>query len=53
MNIQVNANFKDKSTKKITENEEVLILKNKDEIAQTDQLNNSRKKRRRSSASVG
>ena len=52
INIQVNAYIKDKSTKKITENEEVLILKNKDEIAQTDELNNSRKKRRRSSASV-
>ena len=49
-NLELNTN--DKSTKKANENEEVLILDKKDEIELTDDMNNSRKKRRRSSASV-
>jgi len=43
---------KDKSTNKTNENNEVLFTDKKDEIELTDELNNSRKKRRRSSASI-
>ncbi len=48
-----NANSKDKSTKKTNENKEVVSLEKNDEIELTDDINNARKKRRRSSASVG
>ena len=41
-----------KSTKKINENNEVLFSDNNDEIDLTDVINNARKKRRRSSASI-
>ena len=52
INIEANANSKDKSTKKTNENEEVVFLDKKDEIELTDEINNARKKRRRSSASI-
>ena len=51
-NIDEIANSKDKSTIKTNENEEVVILDKKDEIELTDEINNARKKRRRSSASI-
>ena len=47
--IEANANSKDKST---NENNEVVFIDKKDEIELTDELNNARKKRRRSSASI-
>jgi len=50
--IEANANSKDKSTNKTIENNEVVLTDNKDEIELTDELNNARKKRRRSSASI-
>ncbi len=52
INIEANANSKDKSTSKTNENNEVLSTDQKDEIELTDELNNARKKRRRSSASI-
>ena len=50
--IEADANSKDKSTTKTNENNEVLFTDKKDEIELTDELNNARKKRRRSSASI-
>ena len=50
--IEANANSKDKSTNKTNENNEVLFTDKKDEVELTDDLNNARKKRRRSSASI-
>ena len=50
--IEANANSKDKSTNKTNENNEVVFTDKKDEIELTDELNNARKKRRRSSASI-
>ncbi len=50
--IEANANSKDKSTNKTNENNEVLFTDKKNEIELTDELNNARKKRRRSSASI-
>ena len=50
--IEANANSKDKSTNKTNENNEVVFTDKKDEIDLTDELNNARKKRRRSSASI-
>jgi len=50
--IEANANSKDKLTKKTNENNEVILSDKKDEIELTDELNNARKKRRRSSASI-
>ncbi len=52
INIEANANSKDKSTSKTNENNEVSSTDQKDEIELTDELNNARKKRRRSSASI-
>ncbi len=52
INIEENANFKDNLPKKAKNNEEVIILDNSDEIELTDEINNARKKRRRSSASI-
>ena len=52
INIEANKNLKDESTKKINENEEIILLDKKDEIEITDEINNSRKKRRRSSAII-
>jgi len=50
--IESNANSKDKSTNKTNDNNEVVFTDKKDEIELTDELNNARKKRRRSSASI-
>ena len=50
--IEANENSKDKSLNKTTENNEVVFIDKKDEIELTDELNNARKKRRRSSASI-
>jgi len=50
--IAPNAHPIDKSTNKTYENNEVIFTDKKDEIELTDELNNSRKKRRRSSASI-
>jgi len=50
--IEANANSKNKSTNKANENNEVVLTDKKDEIELTDELNNARKKRRRSSASI-
>ena len=50
--IETNANSKDKSSNKTNESNEVVFTDKKDEIELTDELNNARKKRRRSSASI-
>ena len=50
--IEANANSKDKSTHKTNENNEVVFTDKNDEIDPTAGLNNARKKRRRSSASI-
>ena len=50
--IEANANSKDKLTNKTNDNNEVALTDKKDEIELTDELNNARKKRRRSSASI-
>ena len=52
ININANTDFKDKSTKETNEREEVVILDKSDESELTDEINNARKKRRRSSASI-
>ena len=52
MNIEANTNPKDKSSKKTNDNEDVVPLEKKDEIELIDEINNARKKRRRSSASI-
>jgi len=52
INIESIANPKDKLTNKTNENNEVVLIDKKDEIELTEELNNSRKKRRRSSASI-
>jgi len=52
INLEANTTPKDKSTIKTNENNEVLITGKKDEIELTDEINNARKKRRRSSASI-
>ena len=49
IDIEANLNSHDKST---NENNEVVFIDKKDEIELTDELNNARKKRRRSSASI-
>ena len=51
INIDVNINSLEKSTKKSNGNEEIIVSDKKDELEFTDELNNARKKRRRSSAS--
>ena len=51
ISIEENTNSKDEATNKTNENEEVMPLNQKDEIELTDEINNARKKRRRSSAS--
>ncbi len=50
--IEANPNSKNKSTNKTNENNEVVFTDKKDEVELTDELNNARKKRRRSSASI-
>ena len=52
INIEAKANAKDKSTKKTHESKEVTLLDKKNETELTDDLNNSRKTRRRSSANI-
>ena len=52
VNIEKNSIYEDKSTKKINENDKVLISDEKGEIELTDEINNARKKRRRSSANI-
>ncbi len=52
INVEANKNSKDKLTKNNNNNEEVLFLDGKDQIESNDELNNARKKRRRSSASI-
>ena len=52
INIEANANSKDKSTKKTDEAAEVILLDKKNETELTDDSNNSRKTRRRSSANI-
>ena len=51
-NIKGEISSNDKSTKDNNEIEEVLISDNNNEIEPTDEINNARKKRRRSSASM-
>ena len=50
--IQENINPKDNSTINTNDNEEVIFSNKKDEIDLSDDINNARKKRRRSSASI-
>jgi len=50
--IEENASSKDKSTNKTYENNEGIFTDKRDETELTDDLNNARKKRRRSSASI-
>ncbi len=50
--IEANPNSKDKSNNKTNESNEDIFTDKKDEIELTDELNNARKKRRRSSASI-
>ncbi|WP_288235663.1 Rne/Rng family ribonuclease [uncultured Prochlorococcus sp.] len=50
--IEANTNSKDQSTNKTKDNNEVVFTDQKDEIELIDELNNARKKRRRSSASI-
>ena len=52
INIEANSNAKDKSTKTTNEAEEIILLDKKNETELTDDLNNSRKTRRRSSANI-
>ena len=49
---KVNSSSEDKLTNKKVENEEVLLLDKQDEVESTEEINNARKKRRRSSASI-
>jgi ribonuclease E len=49
--IEENANYNYESSKETNQNEEVISL-DKNEIELTDEINNARKKRRRSSASI-
>ncbi|WP_288246499.1 Rne/Rng family ribonuclease [uncultured Prochlorococcus sp.] len=50
--IEANLNSEDQSINKANENNEVIFTDKKDDIELTDELNNARKKRRRSSASI-
>ena len=52
INIETKANSKDKLTKTTHEAEEVIFLDKKNEIELNDDINNSRKTRRRSSANI-
>ena len=59
-NIESNSNYKDKSTKKMIANEEVVSLEKNEEVSLdthdetelSENINNARKTRRRSSASI-
>ena len=50
--IEENANSDDEAKNKTNQNEAVVSLHQNDEIEVTDEINNARKKRRRSSASI-
>jgi len=50
--IEVNSTSEDKVTKRTVDNEEVVFLDKQDEVEPTEEINNARKKRRRSSASI-
>ena len=50
--IESNANSQEQSTNKTNNNNEVVFTDKKDDIELTDELNNARKTRRRSSASI-
>ena len=50
--IEANANSKDYLQKEINENDKVASLDKNDEIELIEDINNARKKRRRSSASI-
>ena len=50
--IEANTNSQDKSSNKTNDNNEVIFTDKKDDIELIDELNNARKKRRRSSASI-
>ena len=52
INFETIANSKDESTKKTNEAEEVILLDKKNEVELKDDINNSRKTRRRSSANI-
>ena len=52
INLEANTTSTDKSIIKTNENNEVLITGKQYEIELTDEINNARKKRRRSSASI-
>jgi ribonuclease E len=52
ISIEANPNSKNKSTKNINEAEEVFLLDKQSENELSDELNNSRKTRRRSSANI-
>jgi len=51
INIEAHENHKKKSTKNSNKNEDI-VLEKKDEIELNDEINNARKKRRRSSANI-
>ena len=50
--IEVNSTSEDKVTKRTVDNEEVVFFDKQDEVEPTEEINNARKKRRRSSASI-
>ena len=50
--IEENANSQDKSTKNTNEDNKTILVDKKDEIELSDDINNARKKRRRSSARI-
>ena len=52
VNIELSENSEDKSSKKTDEKKEVASIGNKEEIELKDDINNARKKRRRSSATI-
>ena len=52
LNIEEGENSKDKSSKNTNDNEEIVLLEKNNEIDLSDEINNARKKRRRSSANI-
>ena len=52
INLETNTNSNDKGTMKNNNKEEVVSLDRKNEVELTEEINNARKKRRRSSASI-
>ena len=51
-NIEVNSSPEDKIAKRKVDNKEVVFLEKQDEVEPTEEINNARKKRRRSSANI-